>query len=506
MSRGIYTVLDRMNGTEDAILVATSMLTRRLNAIYRERSASKLKDPVPLISDILKTHNMYMVCEYKPHVAVAYEYIKTSKEGGGMTILSKTGQNANRARFCLKGNNGDFLHDMVLHIRLQPLGDESADNTATHFAYCDYPGVRMPAKITLKVDNVVIDEYTSIASMLEQKIDVSNDKYGSWSANVGQEPTYEGTCYNRDLQIMQVKGFRDGAQTPKTYQSPLDLWIPLRFWFNMDVSMSLHNRQLITDDKYIEIDFEDVTRLVAAYDGNLAIIPSYFDTRTVRVDVLELYTRNIYINPEIDDLIARRQLVNVIRVHRQQSQIVNTTIGRILFSQLKYPIEHVSFGFTPVVNDPTMTNWYKFGRVTDIEFPVPAIIFNNALPPPSLQLVIRTATYNKVTPVVDRLGLSVYGNVVYPDIDEAFYNSYLGYITPDSNLGYAPGVYMINLSHRRNDINTNGYVNNSQAREVYLSYTASGISPTYPVTFTIIAKCLNFLMYSGGSIKLKYIT
>jgi len=506
MSKGIYTILEQMNSGEDALLVATSMLTSRLNRIYRNGIDSRLPNPTPLISDVLKTHGMYMVCEYKPHVAVAYEYIKTSKEGGGMTLLHRNGSNTNRSRFCLKGNNGNFIGDMVIHVRMQPLGDATADNTATHFAYCDYPGVRMPSRIALNVDNVVVDEYTSVASMLEQKIDISVDKFASWQKNVGQETTYEGTSYNRDLQTTQVIGFRDGAQTPRTYQQPLDLWIPLRFWFNMHVEMSIHNSMLTTDDKYIEVDFENVSKLVRAYDENLNPIANYFDTQSVRIDVLELYTRNIYINPEINDLIARRQLVNVIRIHRQQSQIINTTSGRVLFSQLKYPIEHFSFGFMPVENDNSLTRWHQFGRVTDREFPVPAVVIDNLLPPPYLKLVINTATYSVVNSVVDKLGLSVYGNVVYSDIDEAFYNAYLGYITPDSNLGYSPGVYMINMSHLRNGIDLNGYINNSQTREVYLSYTANALTPSYPATFTIVARCINFLLYSNGSIRLKYIT
>src|ERR1700761_6420111 len=107
MSKGIYTILQRMNGREDAMLTATKYLNDRLNAIYLENKKSGRKDPSPNISDVVKTHMMYMVADYRPHISVVHEYFKVGKEGGSMTAIYANSGNSNKLRFCLKGNNGD---------------------------------------------------------------------------------------------------------------------------------------------------------------------------------------------------------------------------------------------------------------------------------------------------------------------------------------------------------------------------------------------------------------
>lgn len=504
MSKGIYTILQRMNSREDALLTATQFLNDRLNTIYLAKKKQGVKNPLPSISDIVKTHMMYMVSAYHPHVAVAYEYFKVSKEGGGMSSLYY-GSGGNKLRFCLKGNNGDFLHDQVLHLKFQDLGDVNAANTATHFQWCKYPGVRMCKRVVLKIDNVEIDDYVPNDILLQRKIDIDTDKVDSWDVNNGQEVLRTGEYYNTDLQTRQVMIFKDGAQTPRTFQPGLELWIPLRFWYNQDVGQSLQNSLIKTDDKYLEFELEDVTKLVTAYDGDLNPLPDYFKNNRVAINTVELYSRNIYINQELHDLMVHKKAVSIIRVNRRQTQQLNTATGSVLFSQMKYPIEHFSFGFKPLPNEADNQRWDRFGNITTKSFPIPAII-NNAAIVPFQQLVVRTATYDVVTPVVDQLGLVVYGNVVYPNINQGFYNTYLGFVTPDSSMGTEPGIYMLNMSQYRSKFINTGYVNNSEAREVYLTYIGQNITPSAPVSFHCLARCINFLIYEKGSIKLKYIT
>jgi hypothetical protein len=506
MSKGAYTILQRMNGREDAMLTATKYLNDRLNDIYMENQKMGRPDPCPNISDVLKTHMMYMVSDYRPHVSVVHEYFKVGKEGGSVTTLYTNSGNANKLRFCLKGNNGDFLHDMVVHLKFQDLGDPSADNTAVHFHYCDYPGVRLFKRVVFRIDNVDIDDYLSHDTILAQRLDISRDKINSWYTNIGQAPTYNGSYYNSDYQITEVMRFRDGAQTLKTFQPGLELWIPLRFWFNLDVGQSLYNSLIRTDDKYIEVELEDLNKIIAAYDGNLNPIHNYFSNKHVKINTVELYSRNIYINPELHDIMSKKRIISIVRVNRRHIEQLTKAQGHILFSQLKYPIEHISFGFRPLSNDLSFTNWARFGNIQTTSVPIVVPIINTLLPPGVFQIVTRTATYDKVTPVVEQLGLVVYGNVVYPNINEGFYNSYIGYVSPDAYLNREPGVYMINLSHYRNKYTVTGYINNSEAREVYLGYSGVGISVATPVIFHAVARCINFLIYSGGSIKLKYIT
>lgn len=494
-----------MNGSEDAILTATSYLNDRLNKLFMERRKRGDADPRPGINDILNSHLMYMVSEYRPHVAVVHEYFKTSKEGGGSTFLID-GNTANRVRFNLNGNNGHFLHDQVVHVVFEELGDANDTSpTATKFRFCDYPGVRLFRHVSLKADGVDVDDYTSDDVVFDQNLDIGSDKTGSWMENIGQEQTKYGEYYNKDLRIKQVLAFKDGAQTFRPYQKALEMWIPLRFHHNLDVKHSLHNSLIHTLDKYVDINLESLNRIVQAADENNNVLPNYFSGKRVQIKTMDLYSRNIYINPEIHDLLCRRRLVSLIRIRRRHVENLNKSEGQILFSQLKYQIEHVSFGFRPDSNLNSFTNWHKFAKINTTEFPVPVIINNPAIIPIQ-QLVVRTATYDSCEKVIDKLGLSVYGNVLYPLMNEKFFNSYMAFTVPDSEGGAECGIYQIPFSQLRSSPNLNGYINNSEAREVYLKYISSYISASQPVTFHAVARCINFLIYKDGHIKLKYIT
>jgi len=496
MSKGVITILDRMNGAEDSILTGTGMLIDRLNKIYRNKVLAGEENPAPSPRDIFASHFIYCVAEYRPHVAIAYEYLKVMSKG----INALSNGNSNKIKFDMMPNNGHFLYDQVIHVTIDEITDP-----AVRFRYCNFPGVRLLQNVAMVVEQVTVDQYSNMSTMLAVNLDVDQENFSTFATSVGQQTVKSGSYYNSDVAITQYFGFSDGAQTPQTTQATLDLWIPLGFWYNTDIGNALHNGLLSTLDRYIEVELTNLNNIIQACDVNGNPIAGYFDNRRLTLRNMELYSRNIYVNPEVYDLFSKRRQVSLIRVHREQVQQLNKAQDSILFSQMKYPIEHISFGFQPDINQGTMDAWYKFAALNRIPFPIPAVV-NNPLLIPVQQLVVRTATYNSYSPAVTNLGLTIYGNDLYKLMPERFFNSYMGFTIPDCNGIVDVGVYQIPFSHFRRAQFVNGYLNNSTTREIFLHYNSNFISTSNQTSFYAVSRCINFLIYENGKMRLRYAT
>lgn len=126
----------------------------------------------------------------------------------------------------------------------------------------------------------------------------------------------------------------NGPQTPKLVQPALDLWIPLLFWFNKDPRLSVASVSIPYGQRFINIDIEDQNKILFVAPGNLFLKVTVIQTistgigagtpaaqgvtdvkryvtltpvlaagsvidTTQQITTMELYTNNIFVNPEI---------------------------------------------------------------------------------------------------------------------------------------------------------------------------------------------------------------
>ena len=224
----------------------------------------------------------------------------------------------------------------------------------------------------------------------------------------------------------QVLNFVNGPQTPKPVQPPLELWVPLTFWFNTDVRLAIPSVSIPFGQRFITIDLADIqsnsagslvteqagaylrrtfeydstqtglppnTRLLnyTPWSGESAYLNSggsassfpptnwpgvtfpntnfIVNAPTTSSMTAELYINNIFVNPEIHDIYIKRIGFSLIRVFRQQTTSVSGgSLSDILLSQLKWPIEYMYVGLQPTWNTNTSQNpnvwrdWHRFTR------------------------------------------------------------------------------------------------------------------------------------------------
>jgi hypothetical protein len=123
------------------------------------------------------------------------------------------------------------------------------------------------------------------------------------------------------------------------------------------------------------------------------------------------------------------------------------------------------------------------------------------------QLAITSTIIYEESPVIDTLELNAHGVVLFKEVEESFYNSYLPYrygsmINTPSDRGW----YMINLNLMPGDAQPSGHINVSKVREFYLRYTSKLISSTNQTDVIVLADALNFLLVIDGTSVLRYST
>lgn len=219
--------------------------------------------------------------------------------------------------------------------------------------------------------DVIVDDYGPEAMMMYQKFKVIPAKQDGWKRLVGQEvpvdaytdlmsvagessfPAAAGSVASnngKDVTVSaspavafhtarKLQQVVNGPQTPKAVQPPLEMWIPLIFWFNKDIRLSIASVSIPYGQRYITVDITEQRHLLFTAPGNLFLrlktevftnstgtaagvaVTDYKsftsltpvlaagseinDSTGQQIPHMELYINNIFVNPEISEECAR---------------------------------------------------------------------------------------------------------------------------------------------------------------------------------------------------------
>lgn len=632
---GIFKLL-ASDGRSDRMIHATDLLNARIRDIMCARRGAGLADPTPTLSDIEKTHILFVNAHYKPFAALAYEYSKVQAQSGTVTW-------GGSVTFSIPAY-GEFFSDMVVRVQLGPatcttavipafpdyigaadqvttgIARESATSApgggalpgtytlyryeyvdaagnvltvgapATNFTrYCEYPGEMLFSEVKFDINGNPLDSYGRNATMFYRKFWVLTDKEVGWKRLVGQEVPVEG--YSNETAITGTNAFRapiadlvdaggnlvgpasatitarklvhvvSGPQTPKAVQPPLDLWIPLLFWFNKDIRLAIPSVSIPYGQRYIAITLEQQNNVVYPAPGNIflrlttevrtnvagavgdgtAVSQGVYDvTRQVSLEPVlipgshvnpsqtlfaELYVNNIFVNPEIHDIYIRRIGFTLVRVHRPQTNSITGPIDSILLAQLKWPTEYIYIGIQPNFNtDASNPNkyrdWHHLTRVNDetmyhVSHASGAAQSATALLPTAWPTDVKSfssawSDEQVVVPVyqptIDTLKVTVQGNEIVETMGATFFRDYTPWYY-GQQLMRTPsdlGALMINFCVYPGHYQPSGHINISRAREFYVNYASSYVSAGTPCQFIAIGIAINFLLISDGSAVLRF--
>ena len=425
---------------------------------------------------------------------------------------------------------GDFFNDMALHVTMTApvvtaLAGVPADEQ-DYIRYCDFLGHRLVKKVKMEVNGNPLDEYGSDVYNMHYQFAVGPNKRTGWHRNVGQEEVIEANC-RTNSGVREQKSFRSGPQTPKAAQQPVELWIPLLFWFNLDPRLAIPSVSIPYGQRYITVDLASAAELVCTVPSTAALAaaeaadgPVHAANSFTAPEIeVELLINNIFVNPEIHDIYIKRIGFSLIRVHRQQNIFVNKTEDDLLLNNLKWPIETMYVGLRPSSNasvaasdnprddftgtgvDPSARvvgqynceDWHRYHSVTNLAYQCAD----------GQEAIIKAGV-----PTMDRISVTAHGIPVYNDIPAQFFNSYVPY-TYGGHLVTTPediGLLMITFNLYPGSYQPSGHINISRAREFYFRYVSSVIGPSTTGILVIVAIAINFLLISDGSAVLRYST
>jgi hypothetical protein len=507
MSKGVFTIIDSYIGKQEKILCVADLLNKRMNEIRKGGRR-------PTAADIEKTHNIFLRAIFKPQAIFAFEYFKIVSESGNNISLSNNINSSNKVKFNFKANSGNFLHDMVIRVVIESTAESlnTAPVGTQRFKYCDYPGIRLFKNVALTIDETPVDDYTSEDMLFYMRHKLMTHKRPGWNRMVGQEEPRIGSTYVGGTagEYAIQERFLTGTQTYKALQPRLELWIPLIFWFNLDVTQSFRNTLIPTEQKYITVDLATVNEMIRTGDRGGADVAQAI--QRLRILTMDLYTRNIYVSPEVNDVFMLHKDIILMRLHRRHIQTLTDPFGEILLSQLKYPIEYMHFGFRPDSNLLDFFAWNKFSIVTNEQFPRPVVV-PGALPG-TFVVVVRQANVPNLQAVVDTVGFKLSGNVIYPLTPVTLFKDHIPLSMPVTIANLISnnddfGTYFLSFCHFPGMFDPSGHFNNSTGREFYLQYESSANrigQGTSAVKLYTSAKCLNFMYIDGFTMRIKYIT
>jgi len=490
---GIYQLLVN-DGKQDRMLTATTLLQDRLKEIRRIRCKHPgIKDTMPTLVDIEKTHVFFMNAHFKPFVQIGYEYEAIQPQEG----TANFGQDLN---FSIP-QFGDFFHDMCLHVTMTGL---TAAVAGDKVRYCDFLGHRLLKAVRFEVNRNVLDSYDSEIMNFHYNFFVPVDKKRAWLEGVGQEiPKPAFITQNPGVDnYRELKYIMDGPQTPKDTHARVDMWIPLLFWFNKDPRLSIPSVAIPYGQRYITLLLADVTDVCFGQDyggGGAFIAP--------QITKFELFINNIFVNPEIHDIFIKRIGFSMIRVHRSERVPISVGQDEILLDQLKWPMETMYIGIRPTANLATPDRWHKYHLVTDVvtSFPVAR---PNPFPPPADQLGFSDAIWQTATEMIDTFSILTRAVELYRKTPAKFFNTYIPYTYGGVNVTSPidPGLYMVTFNLYPGSFQPSGHVNLSRTRELYFKYSSSVITGLVSASLNITIIAINFLLIAEGTAVLRYNT
>lgn len=509
---GIFTIITN-NGIQDKLIMNMDLLASRIKDIVGQRFNALRRDPkyvgkkdidimkatndwIPRLVDIEKSHIVFVNATFKPYVSVAHEYSKTLPKGGQSVLGQSFG-------FTMP-TIGEFVGDSVVHIRLSGFAAKAAANKVR---YIEMLGHRIMKNTRFKLNGLTLDEYTADRYNINWQFKVQPGKETGYLRCIGQEQPKLGYLV-ADPTVDEVREYRyfgDGAQTFKTTQPTLDMWIPLLFWFK-DVHSALPNFLFPHGQTDIEIDFETAANLIAYANYNGDPDPIY---NPPVVSLCELYMNHIFIDPAIHKIFKKRfgfQLIRVTRTHTVNNLMKSD--DSVFLQKIKWPVESLYVAFRPAANLTNSQRWHRNAAITTTSVKE-AVVTGIAT------LQVNTATYYTETPVVSTIGLQSHGIVIYPPLPPEFYNSYIptqygAHLKTPRDMGW----FMMNFNFHPGEFQPSGYLNTSVGRELYLDYT-SAIDPDTSLPYIrsgnaidliVVADCINFLLTKNNAATLRFTT
>ncbi len=450
---------------------------------------SKQSDDVT-IDDIKQTHGVFLNSKFKPWVESTSEYSKVS-------VNSKPAF-GERVVFDVP-SYGNFLSDMCLHLRIGDLHPESKEDKVR---YANMLGHRMIRKVELIINNVVIDSYPGEYYNVYYETRLSKDKKAAWHRCMGQELPVEGELTADPLasDYRQVMKLFNGAQTLKSSQPELELFIPLLFWFNIDKKCALMNNYPPGTVK-VAIELAKDNVLMTCLDTVSEIYHEKYKIPEILES--ELYTNHIFVSDDIQSVFSNRIGFNLIRTHKFAEVILDKNTDSInIVNYMRYPVEEFIVYGRPVENEEGLDslNTWNLNHSLSMYYKKECVAFKDV--DGSYAIGINNVKIYESKEIFSKAEMSFDGVATYEYDNPIFFSAYLP-LRQERTLVKKAGMMYFPYNMFPREYDPSGYAALGKSKKINFSYE-SDIIEDKDVKLYIHAIAINFLVFNGSSAMLNY--
>jgi hypothetical protein len=586
-------------GKQDSILNNVTLLYRNIasETAKRQSSAQYLgRSSVPPVTFATRTHIVYTTSTFKPFVPIGIDYApvqpQTNASWGGdyQFVIQQT---------------GDFFADMGILVKVTApvlsgglpsltsgtLGTTtaSAGNAnllgvvpAVTFQWVNDVGLRIFEKYQFTINGTVIDQYTKEALIFMKELHVPVNKRSAFNRLIGQQMPMQLTLeqsmapvlgtnqlaspdsYQVSLQVSAgyqtpvaiSSGVTYGASSASVAPSALDasvlasssnpisglnLFIPLKFWFNEDIGDSIASCSISQGQRYITCtltsQYSNLFQInypvpLGKSNGTSAAPGVFFDARfpaglqysavnTVQPPTVSatLIVNNIYMDPQVVALFVQNVQFNLVRLHTTQIIPMISSTAQSL-SSFKWPLEYLMMGVRPSSQSAQATDaygWEKFHQVVPTRVALPnsasSLGLNLGSGTPAINEQVQSSVpmygYCQLPKdLVSSISISTNGQDLWRVQDALMYNSYIPYRYGGYGIN-APddrGAFMANFGLDPSSHQPNGHINISRLKDfsVVPTLTAAASSLVSGVDLVCVGSTINFAVISEGNMVIRY--
>lgn len=544
----VYVLLSN-DGEEDFILTSDKVLhnelakirqekkvlNAKINAQYRAagRQPPKLSDQAD-ISDITRTHKLWVHRRFYPFVAIQHTWIPTQVYSGNATLAA-----GGSIQFDME-YAGEFYNKIALHLIISS-GSITASATPGEihsFAYAPMLGNRIVKSSEFKVNTSALDKYDQHAANSYYEFEVSADQERGYLSSIGQERTLEGRVIPADgvpvtadavtTVLGEMRTFTNGPQTPKVTHDEIELFIRGQFWWNRESEDAFPTLLVPNGQRILKYELEKLENCVTFLDENFDAIAydnTLWSTRPTYT-TQELIVQNIYLNPEINDIYIDKIGFNMVRLYLQQNASITSSSFDKRLDLFKWPIEEIRFAAIPTSyleggnngGDNRQWNKYSYDRIEKMQVlgTIGSQATNGAFADGDALLAEATdflrSSVHICDPLFRTVNFTVQGLKLYEDLPAKFFRDFIpaafserfGRVSGKSECQWG----LINLNQKLGSPDASGYVNTSRVRETYLKGTLNALvgTATIPeVTLFLEGKGINFTFITNGNIIIRFV-
>lgn len=469
------------------IPLAKPIVANKLKSILQE--AEKKSDDIS-IDEIKETHSIFLNSQFKPWVESTFEYSKVSvnsKPAFGEKVVFDV------------PSYGNFISDMCFHIKLSELKPVSPEDKVR---YANMLGHRLIKKVSLLINNVLIDSYPGEYYNAHYETFVSKDDKQAWLKCIGQEIALSGEIVPDPMSshYRHSRKIYYGTQTLKNIQPEIDMFIPILFWFNTDKKCALLNNYK-PGSVQISIELNRETDLMTCLDT----ISEIYHEKYITPQILEseLYTNHIFVSDVIQDVFTNRVGFNLIRVHKYAEVLLDKNTDSVnLINYLKYPTEEIMIYARPVENEEGIDslNLWNMNQFLDIVYLKECVAFKDT--DGNYAIGINNIKIYEPTEIFTSAEMSFDETNGY-DVDHPiFFTGYLPLVQKNVvSKGNSIMYFPYNMIPR--EYNPSGYANLSKCKKIRFAYT-SDLVETKHTKLYVHAIAINFLVFNGDNAMLNY--